>query len=363
MHSSNRQRSTGVRSQVLVAAPAAAPAGLTATGRAAPRWPATAALALALAIGGAASSAVAQNQPAGAQRNPGVIELMNQVESLNAELNRIRGELEVLNNGLENAQRRQRDMYLDLDTRLRRLEGSPDATGKAGAPSADVEARLKRLEEAAAHGGKADGGDLDARLKRLEAAVGGGMPANPAPGATPSAPPTVPASAPSSAPVVVTPTPPVPPTAPSVAKPATTPATPSASAPPAGASNDIGSARRAYDNALATYRAGDFQGAIAGFDALVKRYPKDPLAPNAQYWIGDAWFNLRDFRAAANAQQALIANYPDSPKAPDAMLNLSSAQLALGENPAARRTLEDLIARFPQSDAAEKARQRLAKLK
>lgn len=314
---------------------------------------------LALALGGVAPLASAQTQPAGAQRNPGVIELMNQVESLNAELNRIRGELEVINNGLENAQRRQRDMYLDLDTRLRRLEGSPDATGKTGAPAAELDARVKRLEDAAAHGGKGDGGDLDARLKRLEAAVG----AAPAVAAPVSAAPAAAPAAPSSAPVVVTPAPPLPPIVPSVSKPAAGTATPAVTAPPAGASNDIGSARRAYDNALATYRAGDFQGAIAGFDALVKRYPRDALAPNAQYWIGDAWFNLRDFRAAANAQQALIANYPESPKVPDAMLNLSSAQLALGENPAARRTLEDLIARFPQSDAAEKARQRLAKLK
>ena len=35
---------------------------------------------------------------------------------------KLRGQLEVLNNGLENAQKRQRDMYLDLDTRLRRIE-------------------------------------------------------------------------------------------------------------------------------------------------------------------------------------------------------------------------------------------------
>lgn len=341
MHSSNRPVAAGTRTRLSQAAVG---------------------LALTIALAGATPIVFAQTQPAGAQRSPGVIELMNQVESLNAELNRIRGELEVINNGLENAQRRQRDMYLDLDTRMRRLEGSPDATGKSAASSADLDARLKRLEEAAAHGGKADTGELEARLKRLEAALGVGTPAVAAPVATPTAP-AAPTSAPSSAPVVVTPTPPVAPTAPSVAKPSTATPAPAVTSPPAGASNDIGSARRAYDNALATYRAGDFQGAIAGFDALVKRYPRDALAPNAQYWIGDAWFNLRDFRAAATAQQALISSYPDSPKVPDAMLNLSSAQLALGENPAARRTLEDLIARFPQSDAAEKARQRLTKLK
>ena len=126
---------------------------------------------------------------------------------------------------------------------------------------------------------------------------------------------------------------------------------------------DAASPRRAYDDALALYRGGDYQGAIGAFEAFVKRYPRDQLAANAQYWVGDAWFNLRDFRAAANAQQTLIATYPDSPKVPDAMLNLSSAQIAIGDNAAAKKTLEDLTARFPQSDAADKARGRLARLK
>jgi tol-pal system protein YbgF len=286
--------------------------------RTARRFPA----ALALALVGAVPAAVLAQQPA--QQNRGVIELMNQIEALNGEINRLRGDLEVLNNSLENAQRRQRDMYLDLDTRLRRFEGAGgDAPEKQ---LGDLDARMKRLEEAA----KADAG-IDARLRKLEAHAGlpAAAAATPAPAATP-------------------PSPPTPPATPTVQRPA--------------AAGDA-SARRAYDSALNTYRAGDYQGAIAAFEAIVKRYPKDALAPNAQYWIGDAWFNLRDFRAAANAQQALIASYPDSTKVPDAMLNLSSAQVALGESAAARKTLEDLVARHPQSEAAEKARQRLAKMR
>src|SRR5690606_14602358 len=88
-------------------------------------------------------------QPAAGQ-NRGVIELMNQVESVNAELKRLRGELEVLTNALDNAQRRQKDMYLDLDTRLRRLEGGTDAAQQQEKVRADLETRLKRLEAALA---------------------------------------------------------------------------------------------------------------------------------------------------------------------------------------------------------------------
>jgi tol-pal system protein YbgF len=266
-------------------------------------------------------------------RAPGVIELMNQVEDLNAEINRLRGQLEVLSNGLENAQKRQRDMYLDLDTRVRRMEQSGNAStaprAESPPPPAEPEARAKPPTAA----------DVDARLKRIEeknnaAAAGAGAP---------------PATSTQTVPV------PTPPTAP--ARP--TPPTGTA----AGAAGSDAHVRRAYDTGLAAYRSGDYQGAIASFDGIVKRYPRDPLAANAQYWIGDAWFNLRDFKSAASAQQTLINSYPDSPKVPDAMLNLGSAYAALGDGASARRAWEDLIARYPQADAAEKARQRLARLK
>jgi tol-pal system protein YbgF len=275
-------------------------------------------------------TALAQ-QPA--QQNRNVIELMNQIQVLGADLNRLRGELEVLNHSLENAQRRQRDMYLDLDTRLRRLEGTgPEATQKQDKTLADIEARVKRLEEPGA--AASAGAELETRIKRLETQMATARSAAPAP------PPAAPTGA----------------TAPAAA-------TGAAGPRPAAEPSEASPNKRAYDTALSTYRSGDYQGAIAAFDTFIKRYPRDPLAPNAQYWIGDAWFNLRDFRAAANAQQALISNYPDSPKVPDAMLNLSSSQIALGDSAAARKTLEELVNRHPQSDAAERARQRLPKLR
>src|SRR5262249_59060020 len=80
--------------------------------------------------------------------------------------------------------------------------------------------------------------------------------------------------------------------------------------------------RKAYDAGIAAYRAGDYRGAIAAFDGIVKRFPHDPLSANAQYCIGDAWFNLRDFKAAASAQPAWITNCPSIPNFPDSRPNL-----------------------------------------
>ena len=88
-----------------------------------------------------------------------------------------------------------------------------------------------------------------------------------------------------------------------------------------------------------------------------------PLAPRAQYWIGDSYFNLRDFKSAIASQQKLISTYPDSPSVPDALLNIASSQVELGDTTAARKTMDGLVERYPASEAAEKAKRRLATLR
>jgi tol-pal system protein YbgF len=72
-------------------------------------------------------------------KNQGLVELFGQVEQLKSEVARLRGQIEVLNHEQEQTQKRQRDLYIDLDSRLRRLEGGPGANvplAAAGAPAA-----------------------------------------------------------------------------------------------------------------------------------------------------------------------------------------------------------------------------------
>jgi len=49
-------------------------------------------------------------------------DLNNQNEQLRQEIARLRGQIEILTNELANAQKRQKDFYVDLDNRLRKLE-------------------------------------------------------------------------------------------------------------------------------------------------------------------------------------------------------------------------------------------------
>ena len=61
-------------------------------------------------------------------RNLGIIQLLNQIEQLNAEIAKLRGQVEVMSNLDEQLTKRQRDFYLDIDTRLRKVEGVPPDT-------------------------------------------------------------------------------------------------------------------------------------------------------------------------------------------------------------------------------------------
>ncbi len=253
-------------------------------------------------------------------KNLGIIQLLNQIESLNAEIAKLRGQIEVLANQNEQLQKRQRDFYLDIDTRLRTLEGST-------APTTSV-------------------------------------PPTNSFGVSPSMPPSALAAAAVAANSVS-----------DAAKPKTGSASPatnsSNTAPVLVSSAQIAAAEaaarerenKAYDVGSNAFRRGDFVAAIRAFNTYVADYPQSQLVSNAFYWIGLAQFNLKNFTEARATQEALMKKYPDSGKAPDALLVIASVQAESGDASAARNSYEDIIAKYPTSDAAAKARTRLSGLR
>ena len=69
-------------------------------------------------------------------KNRSIIDLFNQVETLKTEFSRLRGQIELLQNEVENTQKRQRDLYVDLDGRLRKMEAQLAAQAAAAATAA-----------------------------------------------------------------------------------------------------------------------------------------------------------------------------------------------------------------------------------
>lgn len=71
----------------------------------------------------------------GQLRGQVMLDLLNQIERLNTEISQMKGQMEVMAHELEATQKRQRDLYTDLDGRLRKLEETPAAAPSAATPA------------------------------------------------------------------------------------------------------------------------------------------------------------------------------------------------------------------------------------
>ena len=70
-----------------------------------------------------------------------ILELSSQINALREDLARLRGQVEVLSNQADIAEKRQKDFYLDIDTRLRKLEQAGESAASTQKPPAvDAEA-------------------------------------------------------------------------------------------------------------------------------------------------------------------------------------------------------------------------------
>lgn len=68
------------------------------------------------------------------------LELVGQLDVLRAELARLRGQVETLQFGQETTNKRQQDYYIDLDSRVRKIETRPEPVAAAPLPAAEAPA-------------------------------------------------------------------------------------------------------------------------------------------------------------------------------------------------------------------------------
>ena len=236
-------------------------------------------------------------------RNLGLPALASQIDGVGQDLARLRGQVEVQGNDAQQAQKRSKEFYLDLDTRLHVLEAAA--------------AKAAEAAKAADNAGKTGEGDA-------APAAGAGSAGQPAlAGVSP--------------PVAVAPPRALPPSPPSLEE------------------------STAYDKAYRAYADGSYAPALKALQAFAKRYPASIYAPNVGYWTGMTQYRLKALPAAAAALKGVVTGFADSPKAADALLSLATVQLEQGDTVGAHQSLEDLINRYPGSDAAAKAKVKLGR--
>lgn len=116
------------------------------------------------------------------------------------------------------------------------------------------------------------------------------------------------------------------------------------------------SAASLYDVAFQALREQKYDRAEAGFRNFLQRYSKDPLAGNAQYWLGETFYVRGKFEDAAKIFAQAYKTYPKSSKAPDNLLKLGLSLSQINKKQEACVTFAQLSKQYPSAAPVIKQR-------
>ncbi len=245
--------------------------------------------------------------------NQAMLEMMQIVDEISTEISQLNGQIEQQTFDIAEIKKQQRELYLDVDRRLRELESGAVSQAPAGQIS------VPQVETPAA----------------ATSSSAGSQPPTPAPE------PTAPAA----------------PTAPATSSGQTT-----ASLAPA-TSVTQSEEKAAYQAAFDTLKEGRYRQAKVELKTFLGKYPNSSYAGNAQYWLGEAHYVTRNFDEGITEFKKVLSSYPNSNKVPDAMLKLGYTFYELKQFDDAKTILNDLRERFPSATAARLATKRLDRIR
>ena len=130
----------------------------------------------------------------------------------------------------------------------------------------------------------------------------------------------------------------------------------SAAAPPSGRLMPNGSTSEQYNYAFGLLKQADYPAAEVALKSFVEQHPNDPMAGNAQYWLGETYYTRGRYAEAATAFAEGYKRYPKSSKAADELLKLGMSLGRANQKQNACVVLAQLDHDFPAPGAAIKER-------
>lgn len=91
------------------------------------------------------------------------------------------------------------------------------------------------------------------------------------------------------------------------------------------------SSKELYEKALNDLKMNKLTDAETKFSQFLTSYPKDALAGNAQYWLGEVYYKQQNFAKAAVAFKEGYSKYPEGTKGADCLLKLGLSMKALNK--------------------------------
>ena len=234
--------------------------------------------------------------------NRAMLEMIQLVDNLSGEISLLNGQIEQQSFDIEGIKKRQRELYLDIDRRLRDLESGATAQAPAGSISLpQVETPLPAVSSSQQT--QSDEPALTETMQEETASL------SQSPSPTQS------------------------------------------------------EEKAAYQAAFDTLKEGRYKRAKTELKTFIDRYPDSSYAGNAQYWLGEAHYVTRNFDQGIVEFQNVLKRYPTSNKVPDAMLKLGYTYYELKQFEQAKAILADLREKYSQTTAARLATKRLDRIR
>jgi len=250
-----------------------------------------------------------ERQVQGSADSGNMSELILRNQELQNEVQNLRGLVESQAFEIEGLKKRQRDQYVDLDSRLQRLEGGMTVPARPAAnePMDSVAPEQLNADEPTTRFGEPT--PMNPPLPVGAETVGGDLAGN--------------------------------------------------AAPAVGGPDE----KQAYEAAFEALKQGRYSESSQLFSMFLQQYPVGEYAANASYWLGESYYVTQNYEIALETFQGLLARFPDSRKAPDALLKVGYCQYELGDSRSAARTLNDVVSRYPDTPVARLAQGRLRALR
>jgi tol-pal system protein YbgF len=250
-------------------------------------------------------------------QNQGLLDLFQQLQSLQREVANLRGQIELNTHELEKLKEQQRKLYSDVDNRLRRLDGQ--STGES--PVLDTGA--PPLQEMTPTDSLTPTGDDAGSALMIESITPEGV------------------------------------SEPDNIEEITTPDTVPADEPAVAETADPLEAQTNYQSAFNLLKQAEYNKAIDAFDKFLIKYPDSQYSENAQYWMAEALYVTRRYNEAITEYMKLVSTYPQSQRVPNSLLKIGYSYFEMGQAAEAKTILQDLIQKFPGTTAARDAEDRL----
>lgn len=140
------------------------------------------------------------------------------------------------------------------------------------------------------------------------------------------------------------------------------PAAPPPSAAVPGGGTPGASADVAFQNAYRDYSSGRSQLAMDEFVSFIQAFPTSENAPKAQYYMAVIFDRGEQYEDSVKAYDAVLERYPENPVTRDALYGKAVALMKLDRNTEAKKEFNAFLNKYPGDDKAAQARQYLKEL-